>query len=92
MQDSDSQDGSDSAGIDSDSARREEMKQLAALDLPSTGETRQALLEWAFYEATQLARQYADVVEDVRSFIETGTTSVGECVLLVDSELTGSNI
>jgi energy-converting hydrogenase Eha subunit F len=47
----------------------------------------QALLQWAYYEATSLVRQYGDLLEEVNSYLATGTSTVGECVVLVEEEL-----
>eukprot|EP01036_Dinobryon_divergens_P044287 gene44287-59082_t len=55
--------------------------------LPPQGPDRDAFLRWAYYEATVLVQQNGDLLEAVRSYLNTGTTTVGECVLLVETEL-----
>lgn len=60
---------------------------LANIPVPSNPDDREALLRWAFFEASSLIRQYADLLDDVRSFLQTGSTTVGECVFLVEDEL-----
>jgi hypothetical protein len=56
--------------------------------IPKSEEDQTALLEWAYFEATTLVRQYGDLLEQIQSFLRTGTSTVGECSLLVESELT----
>ena len=55
--------------------------------IPIIEEDKKVLLQWAFYEATSLIRQYGDLLEDVNSYLATGTSTVGECVDLVEKEL-----
>ena len=55
--------------------------------IPLEEEDKKVLLQWAFFEATSLIRQYGDLLEDVNSYLGTGTSTVGECVLLVEDEL-----
>ena len=58
------------------------------ITLPAVGPDRDALIRWAYYEATILVQQNGDLLEDVRKYMMTGTTTVGECVLLVEQTLT----
>ena len=60
---------------------------MGDLTIPEEGPDRDALLTWAYYEATTLCKQYGDLLEDVRDFLQTGTSSVGECSLLIEQEL-----
>jgi hypothetical protein len=55
--------------------------------IPNEEEDKKMLLQWAFYEASSLVRQYGDLLEDVNSYLATGTSTVGECVVLVEEEL-----
>ncbi|KAJ1419423.1 hypothetical protein B484DRAFT_400194 [Ochromonadaceae sp. CCMP2298] len=55
--------------------------------IPTLKEDRQALLEWAYYEATTLVRQYGDLLEETRLYLNTGTSTVGECALMIEDEL-----
>lgn len=61
---------------------------LSKLPLPETSQDRDALLRWAYFEANAIIRQYGDLLEELRAYLETGTSSVGECVLLVEDTLT----
>lgn len=56
-------------------------------NIPNEEEDKKMLLQWAFYEASSLIRQYGDLLEDVNSYLATGTSTVGECVVLVEEEL-----
>ena len=51
-------------------------------------EDQSVYMQWAYFEATQLVRQYGDLIEKVGSYLRTGTTTVGECALLIEDELT----
>mmetsp|Transcript_14909 Transcript_14909/g.24765 ORF Transcript_14909/g.24765 Transcript_14909/m.24765 type:complete len:105 (-) Transcript_14909:29-343(-) len=55
--------------------------------IPEAAEDRQALLDWAYFEATTLVRQYGDLLEEVQLYMNTGTSTVGECVLMIEEEL-----
>jgi len=55
--------------------------------VPAEGADRDALVRWAYYEAVALCKQYGDLLEDVRDFLQTGTSSVGECSLLIEQVL-----
>ena len=55
--------------------------------IPINEEDKKVLLHWAFFEATTIIRQYGDLLEEVNSYLATGTSTVGECVLLVEDEL-----
>ena len=56
--------------------------------VPAEGTDRETLLRWAYYEAVALCKQYGELLEDVRDFLHTGTSSVGECCLLIEQVLT----
>jgi len=55
--------------------------------VPDTAEEETALVEWAFFEATTLIRQYGDLLEDVRLYMDVGTSTVGECVSMLEEQL-----
>ena len=52
-----------------------------------TEEEEIALLEWAYFEATTLLRQYGDLLEEVRLYMDVGTSTVGECVAMLEEQL-----
>lgn len=45
------------------------------------------LINWAFNEAVILVKQYGEVVEEMNSFLLSGTATVGECVQLIEDQL-----
>jgi hypothetical protein len=45
-------------------------------------------LRWAYNEAVALCKQYGELLEDMRDFLQTGTSGVGECSLLIEQDLT----
>ena len=55
--------------------------------IPADTEDKKALLQWAFYESTSLIKRYGDLLEEVNSYLATGTSTVGECVLMVEEEM-----
>ena len=55
--------------------------------VPIDIDDRKALLLWAYSEAVSLLRQYGDLLQGVNSYLSTGTSTVGECVMLVEDEL-----
>lgn len=69
-----------------DTERKEE-EANPVYPIPIEAENRKALLEWAYFEATSLIRQYGDLLEDVRSYMNTGVSTVGECVIMIEQEL-----
>jgi hypothetical protein len=58
------------------------------IDIPESSEDQDALLKWAYFEALSVVKQYGDLIEDVGDYLGSGTSSVGECVALVEQELT----
>ena len=56
-------------------------------DVPASEDDRQALLEWAYFEATTLLRQYGDLLEEVQLYMDTGASTVGECAEMIDEQL-----
>ena len=58
------------------------------ISLPIKAEDKEALLQWAYFEAQSLVRQYADLLEDVQDYLGSGTSSVGECTALLEQEMT----
>jgi len=57
------------------------------IKVPRSNEDCDVLLQWAYYEAESLIKQYGDILEDVCDYLNTGSSSVGECVMLIESEL-----
>lgn len=55
--------------------------------IPSNPEDRQALLEWAYFEACTLIRQYGDLLEEVKLYMDVGTSTVGECIFMIENEI-----
>ena len=55
--------------------------------VPTAAADQDAWLQWGYYEATALVRQYGDLLEEVKGFLGTGTTTVGECALLIEEQL-----
>eukprot|EP01039_Chlorochromonas_danica_P002026 gene2025-2209_t len=73
---------------------KELLKMVASIDrnrtssvLPTRSEDQQALLQWAYFEASTLVKQYSDLLGGVSSYLRTGTSTVGECALLIENEL-----
>lgn len=60
---------------------------LEGIAIPTSREDKDALVLWAYNEAVTLIRQYGELLENVTDYICTGTASVGECALLIESEL-----
>ena len=44
-------------------------------------------LQWAYFEAMTFVRQYADLIEQLQVYLQTQTSTVGECLLLVETQL-----
>mmetsp|Transcript_8471 Transcript_8471/g.12622 ORF Transcript_8471/g.12622 Transcript_8471/m.12622 type:complete len:515 (+) Transcript_8471:2-1546(+) len=61
------------------------------LKLPETFPTLEAdqaaLLQWAYFEATAIVKQYGDLLEDVSSYLSSGTSTVGECAFMIEKEM-----
>lgn len=55
--------------------------------MPTDSSTQDELLRWAYNEATLLIKQYGDVLEQLRGYVLVGGSSVGECVELIEQEL-----
>lgn len=55
--------------------------------VPITLEDQEAILQWAYYEAELLLKQYGDVLEGLNDYITVGTSNVAECVEFLESEL-----
>ena len=51
---------------------------------------RETFLKWAFLEANSFLKRYADVLEEIRVYLQTRTSSPGECSLLIEERLDGS--
>jgi hypothetical protein len=66
-------------------------KTLSTMDVssvvPVTVEDQEAILQWAYYEAELLLKQYGDVLEGLNDYITVGTSNVAECVEFLESEL-----
>jgi hypothetical protein len=56
-------------------------------ELAITAEQETALLQWAYFEACSFVNQYADLIDNLRSYLRTGTSTVGECALLIEQDL-----
>jgi hypothetical protein len=56
-------------------------------NIPESAADRKALVQWAYYEAVQLVRQYGELLEEVKGYLGTGTSTVGECAMMVEEEL-----
>lgn len=65
----------------------ETIKNSIASIVPKGDEDQQALLQWAYFEASTIVRQYGDLLEELQIYLRTGTASVGECSLLLENEL-----
>ncbi len=55
--------------------------------VPAKAEDRQALLQWAYYEAETLIKLYNDLLEDISTALLKKKLTVGECALLIEKEL-----
>lgn len=55
--------------------------------VPTASADQEALLQWAYYEAELLLKQYGDVLEGLNDYITVGTSNVAECVEFLESEL-----
>lgn len=60
---------------------------LEELQLPSSAEDREALVQWAYNEASLLIRRYGELLEALSDYVQSGTASIGECALLIEQEL-----
>lgn len=60
---------------------------LSTYTIPKSAEDRKALIDWAYYEAVTLVKQYGDLLENIREYLVTGTASVGECAILIEQKL-----
>ena len=60
---------------------------LEELQLPSSTEDREALVQWAYNEASLLVRRYGELLEALSDYVQSGTASIGECALLIEQEL-----
>ena len=58
-----------------------------AAAVPTAAADQDAWLQWGYYEATALVRQYGGLLEEVKAFLGTGTSTVGECALLIEEQL-----
>lgn len=68
-----------------------EFSKIAEL-LPQNEKDQKALLEWAYYEASAMLRQYGELFEDVHDYLKTGTSTVGQCTLLIEEKLQGEKL
>jgi hypothetical protein len=48
---------------------------------------REMLLKWSYLEASLLLKRYADLLEDVRLYLQTRTSSPGECAFMMEDKL-----
>jgi hypothetical protein len=56
-------------------------------DFPLTDEDQSALLQWAFFESSAIIKQYGDLLEEVTAYMGSGTSTVGECALMIEREM-----
>lgn len=56
--------------------------------IPTDDADRRVWIEWAYYEAQAFVKQYGDLLEEVQTYMNTGVSSVGECVVMIEKELT----
>ena len=56
-------------------------------NFPAVDADQSALLQWAYFEASAIIKQYGDLLEDVSSYMGSGTSTVGECALMIESEM-----
>lgn len=56
-------------------------------DFPLTEEDQSALLQWAFFESSAIIKQYGDLLEEVTAYMGSGTSTVGECALMIEGEM-----
>jgi hypothetical protein len=78
----------DNKGIAMNEVDRKFTVQLSELPLPETAADQDCLLRWAYFEAASLVRQYADLLEELSDYLESGSSSAGECALLIEERLT----
>lgn len=64
-------------------------KDSIRINAPKDENDQEAFIQWAYFEATVLIRQYGDLLEEISAFLRTGSTSVGECTLLAENKLSG---
>jgi hypothetical protein len=64
-----------------------EYKTIISL-IPSDDNEIDILLRWSYYEAEILIKQYGEILDDLRGYINTGSSNVAECIHLIDEELT----
>jgi len=65
----------------------EESPLLKGIRLPAAADDKEALVQWAYNEATLLIRQYGSLIETVSDYIQSGTASIGEIAVLIEEEL-----
>ena len=56
-------------------------------NFPTLEADQAALLQWAYFEATAIVKQYGDLLEDVSSYLSSGTSTVGECAFMIEKEM-----
>ena len=56
-------------------------------DFPLSDEDQSALLQWAYFESSAIIKQYGDLLEDVTAYMGSGTSTVGECALMIEREM-----
>jgi hypothetical protein len=56
-------------------------------EFPQLEADRAALLQWAYFEAAAIVRQYGDLLEDVSDYMRTGTSTVGECAFMIEKQI-----
>jgi hypothetical protein len=61
--------------------------ELASIRIPAEAADREALIQWAYNEASLLIRQYGNLLDGVSDYVQSGTTTIGECAMLIEQEL-----
>ena len=48
---------------------------------------KQKLLQWSYIESSTYLRRYGDILEEVRAYLQTKSSSAGECAMLLEERL-----
>lgn len=50
---------------------------------------RDTLLKWSYLESIKFLKRYADVLEEVRTYLQTRMSTPGECSVLLEDRIGG---
>ena len=50
-------------------------------------ESKEKFLQWSYIEACTFVKRYGDVLEEVRAYLQTKSSSAGECAMLLEERL-----